>query len=161
MKNLIKNTCFPINKFLFYLFNFTAMVTKNFATFFVASCFILFSCNTKENDKNKNTAKDTIAKEDIKVTPVAKAPPINIFDTIVVPKIIICMKDSSATIEGIGQKLGIIYGKIGKDVLAKNKLTPIAQPMAWYKTQKSPYFFEAGIAVSKAPAKLTSGMFIK
>jgi effector-binding domain-containing protein len=161
MKNLIKNTCISTNKFLFYSFNFTAMFIKNFATIFVASSFILFSCNNKEEDKNKTATKDTVSKIEALPTATAKAPTINIFDTISVARVIICMKDSSATMEGVGQKLANIYGKIGKDVIAKNKLTPTAPPMAWYKSEKAPYFFEAGMAIAKAPAKLPSGMFIK
>ncbi len=34
-------------------------------------------------------------------------------------------------------------------------------PVAWYKGQKAPYFFEAGIPIDKKPAKLPSGTFIK
>jgi effector-binding domain-containing protein len=163
MKNLIKNTCISINKFLFYLFNFTTMLNKNFAAIFMVCCVTLFSCNNNDNNKSKkdNTSKDTVVKKDEAKLPAEKAPIINIFDTIATAKVVICMKDSSATMDGIGKKLAIIYGKIGKDVLAKNKLTPIAPPMAWYKSEKAPYFFEAGMPVAKAPAKLPSGMFIK
>ena len=34
-------------------------------------------------------------------------------------------------------------------------------PMAWYKTTKAPYFFEAGVAVNKKPSKLPKGVFIR
>jgi hypothetical protein len=139
------------------------MLTKKFASILIAGSVILFSCNNKEEDKTKkeNNTKDTATKKDVITQPTAKAPTINIFDTISIAKTVICMKDSSATIEGVGQKLAIIYGKIGKEVLAKNKLTPTAQPMAWYKSDKAPYFFEAGIAVAKVPAKLPVGTFVK
>ena len=33
--------------------------------------------------------------------------------------------------------------------------------MAWYKGEKAPYFFEAGIPVDKKPAKLPAGVHIK
>jgi effector-binding domain-containing protein len=71
------------------------------------------------------------------------------------------MKDSSATMEGVGNKLGAIYGQIGKEAITKNKITVTGQPMAWYKDEKAPYFFEAGIPVNKAPVKLPKGMFVK
>ena len=35
------------------------------------------------------------------------------------------------------------------------------QPMAWYNTQKAPYYFEAGIPVEKKLGKLPSNIFIK
>ncbi len=163
MKNLINNTCFSLVKSIFFLFNFTIMFNKKRAALLLASCCMLFSCNNKTAEKNReeSTLKDSTPKKTTQTPLEAKPPTINIFDTIIVPKIVICMKDSSASFEGIGQKLAIMYAKIGKDVLAKNKLTPTAQPMAWYKSEKAPYFFEAGIAVTKAPAKLPSGMYIK
>ena len=33
--------------------------------------------------------------------------------------------------------------------------------MAWYKSQKAPFFFEAGIPVDKKPAKLPAGVTLK
>ncbi|MBP6432229.1 MAG: hypothetical protein KA319_10705 [Ferruginibacter sp.] len=119
--------------------------------------FQLFSCN--DNTKtSKVEVKDTV---EIKKEEPIKPPTINILDTISVGKIVVCMKDSSATIEGVGQKLGAIYGQISKEIIAKNKLSTTGQPMAWYKNEKAPYFFEAGIPVSKAPAKLGKDMYIK
>jgi effector-binding domain-containing protein len=71
------------------------------------------------------------------------------------------MKDSAAVMERIGIKLGAIYGGKLAKCIKDNKLTVVGAPMAWYKSQKAPYFFEAGMPVDKLPAKLPPGVYIK
>ncbi len=91
----------------------------------------------------------------------AKGPIINLLDTIEIKRIVICMKDSAATSAGIAIKLYNIYNKKITAFIKTNKLKITGAPMAWYKTQKAPYFFEAGLPVDKIPTKLTKGIFVK
>ncbi len=90
-----------------------------------------------------------------------KGPVINIVDTVEVKRIVLCMKDSSATSAGMSTKLSNIYNKKIPDAIALAKLKMVGQPMAWYKSQKAPFFFEVGIPVDKAPGKIPKGFFIK
>jgi effector-binding domain-containing protein len=71
------------------------------------------------------------------------------------------MKDSARSSERIGLKLSVIYGKTLPDVIKKNKIVKTGSKMAWFKTSTEPYYFEAGIPVNKAPAKLPKNVFIK
>jgi effector-binding domain-containing protein len=130
--------------------------------------FIFIACNNDAKQKDAppantgNTGDTGQVGARAKDTGTAKrAPAINIFDTVAVKKIVLCMKDSAASMERIGMKLGVIYsGKLAK-CIKDNKLTVTGAPMAWYSTQKAPYFFEAGSPVDKAPAKLPPGVFVK
>lgn len=90
-----------------------------------------------------------------------KGPIINIVDTIEVKRIVLCIKDSSATSVAMSTKLNNIYNKKIPDAIAAAKLRRAGQPIAWFKSQKAPFFFEAGIPVDKAPAKIPKGFFIK
>ncbi len=121
------------------------------------------------NDSKPATEKkesDTAKKTATKAAPVtaettAKPAIINIIDTVYPKRIVVCIKDSAATFERIGQKLGMIYGvKLG-EVLRKNNLKMDGPPMAWYKSDKAPFFFEAGVPVAKKPAKLINGAYVK
>jgi effector-binding domain-containing protein len=138
------------------------MFTKNCAIALTLSCLLLVACNSNDANKNKieTTTKDTAIKKDVVEEVKDKAPTINIFDTVSVAKIVVCMKDSAASIERVSLKLAAIYGSIGEH-LAKVKSAANGQPMAWYKSDKAPYFFEAGLPVSKAPTNLSKGMYIK
>jgi len=124
---------------------------------------VLLACNdgSKDTPAVKNPSKTTDSPTTKPTAATLKPPIINIIDTLSVPKIVLCMKDSAANFERIGLKLGMIYGaKLGK-CLADNKLTMTGAPMAWYKTQKPPFFFEAGVPVNKKPAKLPAGVYVK
>lgn len=132
----------------------------------IAIIFLLQACG---NSDTKPADKDAAANADSPKTttpqtataPAEKPAIINIIDTISPKRIVICFKDSAATMERIGPKLEAIYGvKIG-EILKKNNLKPDGAPMAWYKSEKAPYFFEAGIPVTKKPAKLSGGAYIK
>ncbi len=90
------------------------------------------------------------------------APIINITDTVSVPGNVLCFKDSAINGERLSQKLTLIFTeKIGL-LVKKYNLKIIGPPMAWYKTQKAPFFFEAGIPIDKKVLKkLPKGAFIK
>lgn len=124
------------------------------------------SCNNNETkskpdgtDTAKTTKKETVAEKP--AAPAEKPAIINILDTISPKAIVVFMKDSVASYERIGEKLGKIYGVKLADVLKKNGCKMAGPPMAWYKTVKAPFFFEAGVAVNKKPAKLPAGVYIR
>lgn len=122
------------------------------------------ACNNNEPTKpaeEKPKDSPVVEKEKPPVVETRRAPIINIMDTLSVKRIVLTIKDSAATTERITLKLGEIYGiKLG-DFIKKNNLTITGAPMAWYKSQKAPFFFEAGIPVNKRPSKLSSGIQVK
>ena len=143
------------------------LYNKIYAKLFLATILLIMvnACNNS-NDKKQTTdkKKDTVEKKaaipEKRITPT-KAPVINITDTVSIKQLVLCMKDSAANSERIGIKLAAIYGvKLGA-VIKKNKLKVTGAPMAWYKSQKAPFFFEAGLPVDKKPAKLPKGVTIK
>ena len=93
--------------------------------------------------------------------PEKKGPIINVIDTMEQKRIVLCVKDSAATSAGMSVKLNAIYNKKLPDAIKAGKLKATGQPIAWYKTQKAPFFFEAGIPVDKAPAKPIKGTYTK
>ncbi len=139
---------------------------KNIILFVFCMAVILsWNCNSDKNDKKVVLPETIIYKIDTashKAGEVAKKPPIiNITDTIAVKQIVLCMKDSARSSERIGLKLNNIYEKTLSDIIKKNKLVRTGSKMAWFKTSSEPFYFEAGIPVNKAPAKLPKNVFIK
>ena len=140
----------------------------SFATLFLlllTTLSILSACHNSNGTtttvevKPDTMVKTIVHKEEIPVP--KKAPIINITDTVSVKQMVIVMKDSAATSNGIATKLALIYGVKLAAIIKTNKLKVTGQPMAWYKTQKPPFFFEAGIPVDKKPAKLPLGASLK
>jgi effector-binding domain-containing protein len=131
---------------------------------FTAALIGLTACNTtdkKVEPKNTDTVTITNTAKPADTPPTEKPAIINIVDTITTKSIVVFIKDSATTFERISIKLAAIYGvKLG-DVLKKNGVKMAGAPMAWYKSQDAPYFFEAGIPVNKKPAKLPAGVFVK
>ena len=132
----------------------------------VIALLLLISCNSSEDKKTDQPKADTpkpatTAETKKENTPVTKPAIINILDTISSKGIVLYMKDSAASFERIGPKLGMIYGVKLADALKKSGTKMAGAPMAWYKTTKAPYFFEAGVAVNKKPSKLPKGVFIR
>lgn len=127
--------------------------------------FLLGGCknaNTKIN--NSGVTNDSIVKIAIRTEqPITtkKAPVINIMDTLSVKQIVLCIKDSAANSQRLAAKLATIYSVKLASVIKKNKLKITGPPIAWYKSQKAPYFFEAGIPVDKKPLKLLNGVTVK
>jgi effector-binding domain-containing protein len=130
---------------------------------------IMFSaCNN--NDKKPGTNTDTVKPVRTNTTTAEKKKPettaekpaiINIMDTVAPKRIVLYMKDSAKTFDRIGLKLGAIYSVKLAEVLKKNNLKMAGAPMAWYKSQKPPFFFEAGVPVNKKPAKLPANVFVR
>lgn len=131
---------------------------------------ILIFTACSNNDKKPTSSADTIkpvrtntvsAEKKKQEPPVERSAIINIIDTVSPKRIVLYMKDSAKTFDRIGLKLGTIYGvKLG-EVLKKNGLKMTGAPMAWYKSQKAPYFFEAGVPVNKKPARLPANVFVR
>jgi len=132
----------------------------------IAVIIIFCGCNNQDNKpeapKPINHAPVTVINVKEKGKPQEiKSAIINIQDTISPKTIVLYMKDSAANYERIGGKLGKIFaGKLAES-LKKSGLKMAGAPMAWYKTFKAPYFFEAGVPVNKKPGKLSSGVFIR
>ena len=141
-------------KAIFVLVTFTAIFT-----FFFSGCN---NSNKKDTDsaiKNDTPIKIAIKTEQPTIT--KKAPVINIMDTLSVKQLVLCVRDSAANSQRIASKLAIIYGIKLAAVIKKNKLKVTGAPIAWYKSQKAPFFFEAGIPVDKKPSKLPAGVTVK
>ncbi len=130
----------------------------------IISSVFLFSCGSKKDEvekerptvilkKNKPTGKFDSTHRD--------APIINIADTVSLAFNVISVKDSASNNIRLSQKLSNIYSEKLMDCINKNKLKIIGPPLAWYKTQKAPFFFEAAIPVDKKPSKLTKTINFK
>lgn len=128
-----------------------------YQSFIVASFLLsgsLLSCsNDDTKPATKTTETDTATKETVaadisKIEPAEKPAIINIVDTISAKRIIICFKDSAATMERVSAKLGLNYGKIG-EILKKSNLKADGAPMAWYKGDKAPIFLKQGYPLLK------------
>ncbi len=136
------------------------------ASLLITLLFFLFACN-ENGQKNNVTSKDDVkttttdTAKSIVETTTQKPPIINIVDTIAAKSIIVCIKDSATTFERVSIKLAEVYGVKLAEILKKNGLKSTGAPMAWYKSEKAPYFFEAGMPVNKIPTKLLNKAFIK
>jgi effector-binding domain-containing protein len=136
------------------------------ATFCLAATLLaLTSCNNGTEKKIETTVKkDSVVKEIDKkeeIIPAKKAPVINIMDTLSTKFTVLCMKDSAANSDRIAIKLAAIYNVKLAAIVKKNGLKVIGAPMAWYKSQKAPFFFEAGLPVNKIPGKLPANLSVK
>lgn len=90
-----------------------------------------------------------------------RPPIVNIVDTISQKMTVIYCSDSASSYERISLKLGKIYGVTLQEYIKKNNLKPAGAPMAWYKKQNAPFFFEAGIPVNKAGNKGVKGVKVR
>ena len=130
----------------------------------ITAAFLLQACG---NDPKKVPEKQEpiILKKDKptgKNEPPAKsAPIINITDTVAAKYQVLYIKDSAINSVRLSQKLAAIYGQKLAEAIRKSKVKTVGPPMAWYKSQKSPFFFEAGIPVDKKPAKLPKGVLFR
>ncbi len=125
-------------------------------------CTFFCACKSKKPVTNTNplaTVKSDITDTSIKKN--SKAPIINIADTFEVKRIVLCIKDSAANSIRLASKLQTIFNKLLPTAIKASKITINGAPIVWYKSQKAPYFFEAGLPVDKAPAKLAKGVYIK
>lgn len=134
-----------------------------YATAIIFSCICNCSCgnNSKDDGKPRPDISKIAERKKVNLKPENRPPIVNIVDTLVAKTIIIYVKDSAATFERISLKLGNIYGVKLPEYIKKNNLKTIGPPMAWYKKQKAPYFFEAGVPVNKKGAKAVAGVQVR
>ncbi|MEJ7610447.1 MAG: hypothetical protein WKF88_04640 [Ferruginibacter sp.] len=126
---------------------------------FIVICSAYAGCKTKK--EKPAPPPPVIRKEKSDSSAKQKGPIINVIDTVEYRRTVLCVKDSAATAAGLSLKLSNIYNVKIPGAIKTGKLKTAGQPMAWYKTQKPPFFFEAGIPVEKAPAKAIKGFYIK
>lgn len=146
------------------------MMTNHTRLLFYASLLFtvtsLVACGGSDKDKpkpNKDSAVRRINVETKKGTEskTVRPPIVNIADTVVIKTTVIYCKDSAANFERISLKLGKIYGVKLAEYIKKNGLKMAGAPMAWYKNQKAPYFFEAGVAINKTGKKASPGVMTR
>ncbi len=126
---------------------------------------LLAGCKQKKSTPTPTTEPGIVVRKDTaklkqEVQP-ARPPIIHIVDTVSGKYIVVYVKDTAASSQRISEKLANIYGTKLPAFLAKNNLTIIGPPIAWYKSNKAPFFFEAGFPVDKKPAKLAKGILVK
>lgn len=134
----------------------------------LAALVLLFSCKNKGKKEPAAPPKDTLIvpvkkteKIDVPEGKFQRPPIINIVDTLGPKRIIIYARDSARTYERIGMKLAKLYGTKLAETIKKNNLKLAGAPLAWYKTTKAPFFFEAGLQVNKRPGKLAAGVQVR
>lgn len=134
-------------------------------TGFIFCGIIIFgSCKSGKNSDSIKTGDDTIKRLAVRVEQKMasnKAPVINMTDTVSIKHLVLCMRDSAANSGRIAKKLGEIYSVKLAAVIKRNGLKITGSPIAWYRNQKAPYFFEAGIPIDRKPSKFAAGVFIK
>jgi effector-binding domain-containing protein len=129
-------------------------------------CVAVCACNSssKEDKKDVKDSLKSEAKKETKQeteTKIQRPPIVNIVDTLTPKLTVIYSKDSAASFERIGLKLGNIYGGKLPEYIKKNNLKMAGAPMAWYTKYKAPYFFEAGVPVNKAGTKAIAGVQVR
>ena len=135
-----------------------------FITSIVSFCILIISsCESKKStsDENPIVLKNDKPRSKKDTTLLENAPIINIADTLAMGFNLISIKDSASNGKRLSTKLDKIYKERLADVIKKNKLIKTGAPIAWYKSQKAPFFFEAGIPVDKKPGKLPKGILFK
>ena len=129
------------------------------------SLLFLVSCGGNKNEQTIPDRGSVIYKKDTseKITSLepSRPPIINIQDTIAIKRTVIVIRDSASSSQRIGMKLSRIYDTYLPAFCLKNKIKKTGPKMAWYKSSKAPFFFEAGFSVDKKPARLEKNMFVK
>lgn len=138
------------------------MKLYSYVVIYALAIIVVLSCKNKTEKLPPPTplVKKESTNADSNAAPV-KGPIVNIVDTVEIRRIVLCVKDSSATSVGLSEKLSNILNTKIPNAIAASKIKRNGQPIAWYKSQKSPFFFEIGIPVDKAPSKMPKGFFIK
>lgn len=127
------------------------------------SALVLVSCADKNKKETPAPEKGRIRTEVKKeaATKTQRPPIINIVDTLSPKMTVAYCSDSAASFDRIGLKLQKIYGSTLPEYIKKNNLKATGFNMAWYRKQNAPFFFDAGIPVSKAGSKPVKGVQIR
>lgn len=126
--------------------------------------FVLFSCTEKKTNNLPNSPQPPVKAKKDSTAPInnAGSPPIiNIIDTIAPKKLMLYVSDSAATSERISIKITKIFDQKLADFIKKQKIQTDGHKTVWFKTNKAPFFFEAGIPIIKKPVKLPKGFLVK
>lgn len=92
---------------------------------------------------------------------VAKTPIIQLSDTSFPALNLVLVRDSASNSARLSMKLAQIYTQKLLPSIQRNKLTIVGAPMAFYKSQEAPFFFEAGFAVDRMPKNKVKGVISK
>ncbi len=132
---------------------------------FLLVASLVVGCKDKKVSTKPSSEPSILVRKDTanlkKEVQPSRPPIINIVDTVALKYTIIYIKDTAATSQRISEKLASIFDKKLPDFISKNKLTVVGPPMAWYRSNKSPFLFEAGFPVDKKPAKPAKGILVK
>jgi effector-binding domain-containing protein len=127
-------------------------------------CMLLLSCKDKKPNNIANSLQPPVKpKKDapIVLNNAERPPIINIIDSIAPKKMVLFISDSAASSERISNKLSLIFDQKLAAVIKKQQLQIDGAKIVWYKTNKAPFFFEAGIPILKKPGKLPKGIKVK
>ena len=109
--------------------------------------FVLFSCKEKKTNNLPNSPQPPVKpKKDstVAINNAGSPPIINIIDTIAPKKLMLYVSDSAATSERISIKITKIFDQKLADCIKKQKIQTDGHKTVWFKTNKAPFFFEAG-----------------
>lgn len=135
--------------------------------FFAILLILSLSACSSKKDNSSVSVKDSLPAVDIKHDTAndlsATRPPIiNITDTLIKAQLVLYVKDSAATSSRINLKLAQVYKVLLPSVAKVNNIVLMGAPMAWYKNQDMPFYFEAGFTIDKKPTKkLPAKVFVK
>lgn len=146
--------------------NYQVLICRSLCLAAAAAVIINTSCKQKKVDDAPNYSpskgkKIVDSTKRVESSSTRKAPIINITDTATGKQIVLYIKDSASTSDRINAKLASAFKRSLPEEMRRNNLKLTGSPMAWYRSQKTPFFFEAGLPVDKKPAKLSKGFFIK
>jgi effector-binding domain-containing protein len=134
---------------------------------FTISILLGLGACTSKKDNTAVAEKDTLPVIEIKHdtasnTSTSQPPIINITDTLIKKQWVLYVKDSAASSNRINNKLVQIYKVILPGAAKTNNIKLESAPMAWYKNQDMPFFFEAGFVINEKPLKkLPPKVFVK
>ncbi|RYY48840.1 MAG: hypothetical protein EOO06_09025 [Chitinophagaceae bacterium] len=123
------------------------------------------SCKEEKKPAVKPDAPKIVVRKDTarlkKEKPPSRSPIINVVDSIAPKYIVLYIKDSASSSERISQKLATAINVKLPEFAKANKLKIAGPPMAWYRSNKAPFYFEAGLPVDRKPARLAKGILVK
>ncbi len=134
-----------------------------YSIFYLVFAIVLTMVSCKDSKEKLPTIVPLVNEDSPKAvveTTALKGPIINIIDTVEIKRLVLCVKDSAANMEIMNEKLSEIFKNKLPEAIKLSKIKMMGKPIVWYKSKKTPFFFEAGIPVDKSPAKLPKGMFI-
>lgn len=133
----------------------------------ILTFIFLLQTSCKSDKDDKNTAEENqlvLIKKDTSLpeNSATKRPPIiNLIDTVAEKYLVLYVKDSANTSQRMSEKLQELFtGKL-LAFISNEKLEISGPPIVWYKTVKSPFYFEAGFPVNNKPATKSKIYLVK